>query len=1674
MKHLGWVVVALHVILTAAYAVIPINMSKETSPVSVAELNRDVSGMFLRVELATPTWETVQTEHGEVVRAIFTSNETLSAGMTSEPGTPVVPVVSRFFRLPATGGITVAVSSVEYEIITDVDYALYVDEDIMPPFGKNESAVDAWYPESIVEITEPAIMRDFRVAMLVSHPVQVNPARREVRIYSSYDVRLTYNNEDHRNELDHWPTKLSVNYIDYYREFLDWRENELNEYELYRGGMQVVIRTSAIPELQDWIDWKRQKGWDVHLLTEDDVSTWTASSIKTELAARFSASDPKFDFVVIVGDANGEYAVPPAGVIGDGYGDHPYSLLNGSDEIADVALGRISAEISSELSTYEFKVLHYEKEPYIGDMGWYLRGMVAAGSSSSGISTVMVGRYARHLMLGLGYTQVDTAWYLQHTSDEVNRLSSQAINAGVSFYTYRGFLNTGLGVVGIQALENSFRLPFVIDVTCGTGNWYGDTGFNEAWMRAGTPTNPKGAIGAISTATSDTHTRPNNALTGGGIKSLLVLRNPHMGMAWYGMMMNLYQNLYPYEEVEVQKFSLWANLMGDPTVWLWTDAPHNLTVVAPATFQLGMNSFDVTVTESGQPIEDAWVTLYKSDDNEEMIAKGISDAGGHVTLNTPIQYTGDAVLTVTKQNCKPYTHDVDVISADRIGLVDAIIVDDGSDGTSGNSNGIPEAGETVGVRLTAKNFGTSSYSNVEATLAEDEESIHSVTGTASFGTLAVNSEATSNNVILIEIAPNAKHNWISHFDLTFSSNALEWNDHYQLTLQAPQFAIVQQNVTGILDPGDSATLNFVLTNVGNSSADEGTAQLLSLDSHLGIDNVFVDMASAAPGQNVDVGPFNISSHPASFSGYPADFKLIIATSSGQTDTLYGTLDLGDRDASDPMGPDRYGYFAYDNTDTAYDSAPSYNWVEINPTAAESEYNGTHLDDINDNGAEDDDAQVVDLPFDIQYYGDTFSQMTVFSNGYVAMGVQPDLAIARNWTIPSPLGPDYMIAPYWDDRIISNGGGIYVYYDEPNGRYIVEWYQLHDINNTNPCTFQAIFYDQNYGHATLTGDTEILFQYHTVSHTVGDVGVDVPYFTTGIENGDQTDGLLCSYWNMPQSGMAPISNECAILFSTEVVLITGTISGTVTRELDSSPVEGVSVHTDDWKYYGETDENGNYVLHEVNTGFHNLVVTGSCVNTVILNDVEVEEEENTDADFEVTFPEFAINLEEIVETLNSNAERVIPMTLTNDGDGPTEFEVTFDFWGSERSLNDETDTDELDEVWELLYQHDLDEVEMRNRGIIHDGRFYWVSGSNNVDNEGPNKLYQYSNRGELLQIFNQPVTEPNAVGFYSMAWDGTYLYGAEDHVLYQMQYVNDEIRLVDSWDIPSNPATILAYDSINDLFWMGDRNTPLYGVDRDGDTQYEYDFSFTISAIGFYEQEPQGYNLIAMSDDQDSDRVSLYRIDPSTGSPYLTSTLMTDGYQALDIVITNRWNPLFWTINALFDGTGSSQDHVKIWELTDNTEWIELGTETGIIPAGGQMTVDVTIRSLDLPNGEYSIWLRFDHHTCDEVTILPVNMSVEVSVAEGDSEQPLEWAFYGAYPNPFNPTTTVRFSLQEATNVHTRLFNVMGQQVAEIHNGVMTAGRHQEVVDGRGLASGVYFLTLEAGPLNITRKLVLLK
>ena len=101
-------------------------------------------------------------------------------------------------------------------------------------------------------------------------------------------------------------------------------------------------------------------------------------------------------------------------------------------------------------------------------------------------------------------------------------------------------------------------------------------------------------------------------------------------------------------------------------------------------------------------------------------------------------------------------------------------------------------------------------------------------------------------------------------------------------------------------------------------------------------------------------------------------------------------------------------------------------------------------------------------------------------------------------------------------------------------------------------------------------------------------------------------------------------------------------------------------------------------------------------------------------------------------------------------------------------------------------------------------------------------------------------------------------------------------------------------------------------------------------------------------------------------------------------------------------------------------------------------------------------------------------SANVGITDQQPRVPDRFALLQNYPNPFNTTTIIKYSLPSESNVSIEIYNILGQRVVTIYDGIQQAGEHTIIWDASKFPSGVYFARLQTDDYSKSVKMVLLK
>lgn len=123
------------------------------------------------------------------------------------------------------------------------------------------------------------------------------------------------------------------------------------------------------------------------------------------------------------------------------------------------------------------------------------------------------------------------------------------------------------------------------------------------------------------------------------------------------------------------------------------------------------------------------------------------------------------------------------------------------------------------------------------------------------------------------------------------------------------------------------------------------------------------------------------------------------------------------------------------------------------------------------------------------------------------------------------------------------------------------------------------------------------------------------------------------------------------------------------------------------------------------------------------------------------------------------------------------------------------------------------------------------------------------------------------------------------------------------------------------------------------------------------------------------------------------------------------------------------------------------------------------------NSGYDYYSAFSEGWMDQSSL---TKSVVTPVAESEFALPDRISLENNYPNPFNPETTIKFSLPEAAATTIIIYDQLGREVTRLADGHLNAGYHEVTWNAVNISSGVYFYRLQAGDYAETRKMILLK
>ena len=1045
------------------------------------------------------------------------------------------PIQSTFFQIQDNKDISVSYVVNESRFETNIN----IDSNI------RQKSKGSFYPENNLVVSDAMIFRGVVVKQITFHPYRINLQTGDIEIYNDVDFLI----EEHyvNNTRNYQPVKLSKMFEPLYSSLISNYEPSSREEDYQTPAVLYIGGGSSLdnPYVQDLIDWRHKTGFIVYTASTNDIGSST-SSIKNYIQNLYENSQNPPEIVGLIGDTGGSYAIDYFTESWSGYsgpGDFPYSQLDGNDLFPEVFIGRISVNSSSDLANVINKTLVYEKATYLNQIGdeWYERGALCGDPTSSGQSTIITNEYIANILNAYGFEDVNGNY---GAGNYANWMENE-LEDGSLYMNYRGFMGTsGFGSSNINSASNGYKNPFAVFITCGTGS-YNSTCLSEEFFRAGSVSNPKGAVASVGTATSGTHTLFNNIVNMGIYDGIFPKNLQYAGAAMANGRLSLLQT-YPDDPNNwVSIFSYWNNLIGDPALRLWTDTPKNMFVDFDSIVTEGENFIDVLVTnEDGLPVNNASITLLKG--NDEIFKTVLTDVTGNASIDLEYVTFGEVHLTVTKQNYKPIESSFQIVQSANNANVsfDNISIDDSvGELTTGNNDGILNPGERVIVNIPIENLGSNNLQNLQGTLIShnQDDLVSIVSSLNNYGSVSPGEISFGNNSYVIELNPSFTQIDDLDLRLSISDGENEWSSLINLNLNAgflvfDSFELINGSQ---LSPGEDAYLKVYLKNEGNFLLEDVQLDLLPSGQLVNIIEGTTFLGDINYGEvsgSSNLSSLLVSINENTINGSVVNVNSNVTSSNGYNQELIFNMNIGNVVQTDPTGPDEHGYYIYDSGDLGYTLAPFYDWIEI-----DSDFGGSgielNMSDGGDGNNISSSSKVVDLPFPFTFYGITYNQITVSTNGWIAFG-ESELESFRNYHIPGAGGPSPMLAAFWDDMTTSSNAEIYKFTGDDY--FIIQWSEMRTHNANDVETFQVILYDDIV--LTPTGDNEIKIQYKTFNNTSqgnysGWGSIHGGYSTIGIENHMADVGLQYTFNNEYPVSAMPLSNESAIFITTRTAIAT---------------------------------------------------------------------------------------------------------------------------------------------------------------------------------------------------------------------------------------------------------------------------------------------------------------------------------------------------------------------------------------------------------------------------------------------------------------------------------------------------------------------------------------------------------
>ncbi len=890
-----------------------IDLGKTNPGVNVVENN--AQKLVLTFNYGGINYADINTQKG-----VFSQIDIPGAYRTGEVGNPQLPASRKLVQIPAGAHVSVKVLSFETNEYNLADYG--IKNKILPyqpsypksidpsqmefKYNENSYSTKGYNQSELASVFTLGKMRGIELAQVEVNPVLYNPSKNTIKVYNNIKVEVTFTGGDNAKTKSLLAKTYSPYFETLYKNIVNYSSGAKDnftdnpDHTKYPVKYLIVTNPMFVDQLEDFIDWKTKKGFEVIMATTDETGT-TAAGIKAWIHGQYNAgteTDPAPTFFLLVGDTP-QLVASQTGTATSKQTDLYYACVDGASDIfPDMYYGRLSATDSSQLQVQLDKIMYYEQYQFEDDT--YLNHVtLIAGADGTwnpnvGQPTINYGT-TNYFNAEHGYTNVNA--YLSSYS---GCYAADKISVGFINYTaHCGETSWGDPVLtqgAVNAFTNQNKYPLAVGNCCLAADfgYSGSECIGETWMRkanggsvAYIGSSPSSywyedfywSVGAHSYSAGN-YPSPENSTLGAYdapynsdylcVDALIFVGNLAVAEA--------FSNSYP-TSISLKYYWEAYNCLSDPSIFIYHTQGIENTVNHLPTLPIGMNEYEVSA-EPG-----SYVAISK--DGILHGAALVPESGVVSVPIEPVTSGGDVDIVVTKYQYKPYQAVVTAAALEGPYLtVNAININD--EITKGNQQA--DYGEVFNIDLTIENVGAEIAQGITANITTQSDYVVSFTNNVNvpFNNIEPEALETSSGMFLMQLEQQIPDQTVISLNITLTDNSTKktYESVKSFKVNAPKLSVKNiyiddtqlGDANNILDPGETASLKVVVENTGKApiSANVNVGFEVGSSSLMSLIDQNAEAGVIEPGQLVTLS-FGVSANADVAMGTPEDLVIDVVT-----------------------------------------------------------------------------------------------------------------------------------------------------------------------------------------------------------------------------------------------------------------------------------------------------------------------------------------------------------------------------------------------------------------------------------------------------------------------------------------------------------------------------------------------------------------------------------------------------------------------------------------------------------------------------------------------------------------------------------------------------------------------------------------------------------------------------